>query len=340
MMPPFRGHIDIVTPHYVEGWLANLAALDRPLDLEARLSSAAGVTLRRVMADRDRQDLRQAGIGSGAHGFRLPLGGLPAAEYQISFTLAGSDRVLLEIDRLTRSAVHLRPLVSQHIPKCAGTSLLWSLNRIYSPEQILRDSSDRIGDPASPYNIDPASWWENSARITTLGEKQVVHGHFHLHKYRNVANAVRITLLREPVERLISHYFFLKKTNDRENLLSNYVLDANLSLPQFARLPMIRAFYTKVFFKGVDMGLFDFIGTHEAGQDSLRGMSDLLGCPLAVGNENRNTDDSYRARKAAILDDRDLRRTLATLLADDIEFYHEVGRRMPWRDGGTAPRPA
>nr|WP_194300047.1 Hint domain-containing protein [Acetobacter musti] len=65
---PLRGHLDIVTRDRIAGWAAddsNAAVALQILD--------NGMVLSRTIANADRNDLRQSGIGDGRHGFDLTL---------------------------------------------------------------------------------------------------------------------------------------------------------------------------------------------------------------------------------------------------------------------------
>ena len=54
----------------MEGWAQDAAAPERPVRLEI---FADGVLAARVLANRHRDDLAAAGLGSGRHAFRVPL---------------------------------------------------------------------------------------------------------------------------------------------------------------------------------------------------------------------------------------------------------------------------
>jgi hypothetical protein len=68
-----RGFVDRVTPHVVEGWAQNADLPEAPVCLDIL---AGGTLVGRALANRYREDLKQAGLGSGCHGFafRLPPG--------------------------------------------------------------------------------------------------------------------------------------------------------------------------------------------------------------------------------------------------------------------------
>ena len=68
-----RGFVDRVTPHLVEGWAQNAELPEVPVCLDIL---AGGTLVGQVLANRYREDLKHAGLGSGSHSFsfRLPPG--------------------------------------------------------------------------------------------------------------------------------------------------------------------------------------------------------------------------------------------------------------------------
>jgi hypothetical protein len=67
---PLRGFVDILTPGLAAGWAQNTAAPETPVVLDL-LSGNRRVA--RVLSNQYRADLRRAGLGSGNHGFAIPL---------------------------------------------------------------------------------------------------------------------------------------------------------------------------------------------------------------------------------------------------------------------------
>jgi glycosyltransferase involved in cell wall biosynthesis len=88
-----RGMIDDATPERVSGWAQDPAFPDRRVAL---LVTADDVLLARVLADRPRDDLRQAGLGDGRHGFELNLKGLSPVARHVIAVRRESDGMHLE----------------------------------------------------------------------------------------------------------------------------------------------------------------------------------------------------------------------------------------------------
>ncbi len=222
-------------------------------------------------------------------------------------------------------------VISVHVPKCAGVSLRQALETSYGRKQVYRDYGDLPADPTSPMNLDPEGFFERarSDGYGFLDGKKVVHGHFNIRKYEGLEAKLRMTFLRHPLDRTISHYFFWQTWPRRGHQLHDYVLDNRLDLKAFARLPLIAGFYHSLFFAGVDMRQFDFIGFHETLERDYATLRQLIGLePNAIPRENTNSDSAYRTERERVFADRALMRSLGDLLREDIAFYDRL--REEW----------
>jgi hypothetical protein len=212
-------------------------------------------------------------------------------------------------------------LISVHVPKCAGSAFALTLQHAYGEDAVFLDYEDRPVDPSSPMNLDLDGFVERftAGPLRAIAAKQVVHGHFHVGKYRAVGSRCRrITFLRHPVDRTLSHFFFWQRLPRHGHALHDYVLDRGLSVIEFARLPYIRHFYERVFFGGIDRDAFDFVGSVERFADDIVRLSQLLDRPLDEFTTNVGAEDR-RIRRAG---DDALRDELSRLLADDVAFFH------------------
>jgi hypothetical protein len=215
-------------------------------------------------------------------------------------------------------------LISVHVPKTAGTSMLHALRNHFGPT-LLEDYSDHPGNPLSIRNIDPHRYFNTVPQIG----KQVrcIHGHFHPLKYRTLSGAVRVTFLRHPIDRLISLFFFWQTRPRPGNSLHEYVLDNRLDIIAMARLPLLRWLLSRTYFGGMDMAMFDFIGFHDRREEDLLRFTELTGIAVSSNLHLRRTSEAERAMRDAIENDAALRVTLANILADDIRFYERLRER-------------
>ena len=219
-------------------------------------------------------------------------------------------------------------LVSVHVPKCAGTSLRLALEQAYGRDRVHLDYDDRLGYPTSPINLDPVGFFRNAQEsgYPFLAGKDAVHGHFHIHKYNSLKNAMRITFVREPISRMLSHYYYWKAAPADDHPLRNYVSEKNLTIFQFANLPYIKNFYTSHYFNKVDMKIFDFIGIHELYDDGIAFVSSISGIDIIPITSNTNVYPDYENQVAKILSDSSTVSALRDSLRDDVEFYERLCR--------------
>lgn len=220
-------------------------------------------------------------------------------------------------------------LLSVHVPKCSGTSFIRWLESAYGADAILYDYGDRLLDPTVSFNTDFAGFVERAGNVGELPPgKTVVHGHFWAGKYRRVPDAIRITFLRHPLDRLISHYFFWHNTHHDGHALHRQFLAERPDILTFCRLPAMRHFYRDVMFRGIDPGSFEFVGDFRSLDVDVRRLERMLGVAGNWGDANRNPEPDYTEKRLRIVDDARLRGELETLLADDIALYeHAVARQ-------------
>jgi hypothetical protein len=217
---------------------------------------------------------------------------------------------------------HDMDLISLHVPKCAGTSLREALVGAYGEDQICFDNDDRLLDPKSLVNVDRQGFLRafNSNRDSVLTGKRVVHGHFCMLKYQGVKGP-RVTILRDPVDRLISHYLFWTHLGPHGHSLHDRFLAEQPSLAEFARMPGLRHFYREVLFRDIDMGIFDLVGCVERMNETIAGLERLTGRKLRFERRNDNQCEHCRQQKAAISEMPSALAELREILAEDIAFY-------------------
>jgi len=216
-------------------------------------------------------------------------------------------------------------LISVHTPKCGGASLKLSFQKYYGPDRVYLDYDDRPLDNYSQVNRDHNLCYTHASQNTLaqFKNKNVVHGHFNVKKYDGFKNAMRVTILRYPITRLISHYFFWqsKFSANNTNLIRKRVYEKKTSFIEFSKIPSLRWLYTRVFFEGVDMDSFDFIGRFENPQNDVPRLSNILNVDLPIEHKNKNRLEGYNVKLEEITSDRKLMVSLENTLIDDIRFY-------------------
>jgi hypothetical protein len=224
-------------------------------------------------------------------------------------------------------------LIYVHVPKTGGNSLRAAIGQHFSPDRVHRDYADRPDDPSSPMNLDPIGFLERSRSeaAAQIADKDAVIGHFWIKKYDSVPAKLRATMLREPISRAISHYFYWLSRGPHGQLLHDYVREKRLGFIEFVRLPVITAFYTKTFFREVDMAAFDFIGNYDDLSTNWGGVLTALGLnsalPMRQLNPTSRLDADYEEHCNKILNDNRVMAQLRDVLAADIDFYERHALR-------------
>lgn len=198
---------------------------------------------------------------------------------------------------------------------------LWK--QAFGEDRVLMDYDVPPGNPSADFIIDPIGW--ATRRPTSLPDHiKVVHGHFRPHKYDLLKDAFRLTMLRHPVDNLISIYCYWKKIPPQPNAVHQYFLNENLDVEGLARLPIIRYLYSQTYFGEWDMGKLDFIGRHENRNDDLQRLAERLDISIDGSLHLNATEPKGRnLEKEAILSDQKLMCRLYDLLTDDIHFYEK-----------------
>jgi len=219
-------------------------------------------------------------------------------------------------------------IISVHLPKTVGTSFIKTLKTLCDGE-IVKDYSDK-----------PLNRKEVERKIVTsikriknswmnLDDIGCIHGHFMPHKYLSLNQpTLFITWLRDPVERLASHYYFWINHYNAETAfrLQRKVVEENWSFEQFAFSKEMQNVYDK-FLWNFPMKKFDFIGITEYYQEDLTYFSKkYFNREPKVFEENINPQNpkKYITNKA-------LRKDIERFHKEDMKLYNQVLQRRKKR---------
>ena len=191
-------------------------------------------------------------------------------------------------------------LVSLHLPKTAGTSFAETLREAHGAG-YREDYADVPMQYAAWRRRMHAVRGGMALRGRVPEEARCIHGHFLALKYR-IALGARparwITWMRDPVQRLASHYAFWRRDydgSDPTQPLRNRVLREDWSFERFALGPEMRNVYRQYLW-GFDPARFDFIGITEHYESDLGRLVAMLGCePVAAAAlvNPESGDDGY-----------------------------------------------
>ena len=207
-------------------------------------------------------------------------------------------------------------LIYVHFPKAAGTALVQSLRSHY-------------GESALPdYSHSPPDSWSHDPPAPGP-EVRAVFGHFHANRYAAYSEAFRFTILREPVDNLISIYYFWRNYPPSTYPAHERFLAEKPTILEFAEYPELRRLASSGYFGGVDIGDLDFVGFFERRKDDLSKLSALLGFKLDSELTINRTSSEFDLERARLKEDTRTRQLLRELLADDVSFYERACDR--WR---------
>lgn len=157
-------------------------------------------------------------------------------------------------------------IISVHLPKTAGTSFAAALEHHFGAK-LLRDYVDLpINTPQYDRNRKAL---QNSLcnAEKELRDTECIHGHFLPVKYLLLSNKRKIsfvTWMRNPVERVLSHYHFWKRSFSPETAppLHKRVIEEKWSLERFCLGAELKNIYFQ-FLYGFPLEYFSFVGISE-----------------------------------------------------------------------------
>lgn len=226
----------------------------------------------------------------------------------------------------SRGCVELLMLISLHLPKTAGTSFLVAL-KSYFGQSLMEDYGDHpLHKGTSRRNFHAVhACLRNAFPPSYLKTPECIHGHFLPLKYILLNLPARkryVVWMRDPVERLASHYFYWTRNYDPHNagLLHRKVVEENWTLERFCLGPEMRNTYSK-FLWGFPLSRFDFIGITEFYDTEIEQFSRRI---LGASMDNQQKNVSPHGVRHAHVQERDLRCKIETHHQVDMALYRRA----------------
>ncbi len=209
-------------------------------------------------------------------------------------------------------------LISIHIPKTAGTSFYHTLKSEYNASKVVRI------DINTTNKVKVNRIFINNAFIEP--NPKVIHGHFRREQILSLTGVSgdlpTITWLRDPVDRVISNYYYLSKIlkNELQEEKKGLKILGRMqkTLMEYASLERNRNRMTK-FLKGVELEDLFFIGFTEQYDEDIRLLGKKLNWTKAITVNHNSTGVKNKPEV-----DFATRSEIAELNAPDVELYKKA----------------
>ncbi len=209
------------------------------------------------------------------------------------------------------STSDLKPLLFVHLPKTAGSSLNQSASDCFGSDRTERDyGSEREYSTKLVrhyiHNSDTIDQYGFHTAFLAEGKKWLA-GHFDAERYIHLFGAEQaISFVRDPVERVISEYFYLVRKHGLERSFEEFYKAPEETNKQFRMIGQI------------PWQAFHLVGTQEKYSECIRLLAKNLSLPLEENRTNVSPSDEENS-----IDDA-TRADIAHWNARDILFVEEV----------------
>jgi len=174
-------------------------------------------------------------------------------------------------------------IISVHIPKTGGVSFRLILKHEFGDDLFI-DYHQKPG--SKQYRASP-----NPGYKTIPDNFKAIHGHFRAQKYVEKYPRVKyITWVREPISRIVSHYYYWKRNPDMSNSTCKEMIDNNCSILDFSNMYEIinlQSFYLHP----MNISEYYFVGLTEYYELSIDLFKKVMGIykDVSIPHENRNS---------------------------------------------------
>lgn len=216
-------------------------------------------------------------------------------------------------------------IISVHMPKSGGISFKHLLKTKY-PKSLLEDYDFPIHDSAVERHQKAERdrlWYKISTKyLFRFSTVDCIHGHFLPYKYECLYESgdhTFVTWLRDPIERIESHYHFWKQYHwklDKLPLLNRF-LEEDWSLEKFAFCEELKNIYS-LFLWNFPVERFHFIGITEFFEED---MAFFAGNYLGISEVDIPKKNVNKNKSGETIKDPGLIRELKEFHSEDYKLY-------------------
>lgn len=214
--------------------------------------------------------------------------------------IVGTVQVLKKEILYLASSKRPRKILFDHLPKCGGSSLHAYLEKEYPQRKI--------------FSIDGGNPQESAAKFKSLPQAKryaydLVKGHIanQLIEFAHPA-CLKVTILREPVDRIVSHYYYAKSTP--EHYLYPKIRKSGMSLESYAS-------------SGISTELRNWYTTHFSG--------------LSIEAAEANPEDAIENAMKVLLNDYDIVGLLENYSSFAERLRQQAGLRYQYQNEKVNP---
>lgn len=206
----------------------------------------------------------------------------------------------------------MNKIISIHIPKTGGTTF----------QNLLESKFDDINIQVTK----PLFYRCENKQMAKLDVEEfnssLLHGHMTFDQVKYNKEYFYLSWLRDPVERVISHYYYWKSKSDFSVHPIEYrIKHENLSLIDFCKIPCMQN--VQSFFLGDDIELFDFIGITEEFEKSLS----LLNKKISLNFEYNKSQNKRVNNEKEYVSDHD-KKIILEYNRKDYEYYQKAKKKL------------